>query len=57
MVKTLPFQGRGHGFDPWFGKFGMLLSVTKKPKTSKYKNLMYTDTFYVKESWFLLGHH
>ena len=29
VFKTLPFQCRGHGFDPWMGKFHMLLGMAK----------------------------
>ena len=35
MVKTLPFQCRGHGFDPWAGKFCMLCGVASEYKKIK----------------------
>ena len=30
VIKTLHFQCRGHGFDPWSGKFCMLPGTAKK---------------------------
>ena len=34
MVKGLHFQGNGHEFDPWSGKFHMLWGEAKKKKKS-----------------------
>ena len=41
VVKTPRFHFRGHGFNPWSGKFHMLCGVAKKNQTEyrlfKYK--------------------
>lgn len=34
-VKTPPFQCRGHGFDPWAGKFCMLCGAAQTNKQTK----------------------
>ena len=39
VVRTPLFHGRGHGLDPWSGKFHMLCSVTKKKNFPKKKKL------------------
>ena len=36
MVKTLCFQYRGHGFDPWAGKFHVLGGTAPKKNAYKY---------------------
>ena len=35
MVKTPHFQCKGHGFDPWLGKFHMSHSVAKNLKKKR----------------------
>ena len=48
VVRTPGFQCRGHGFDPWSGKFCMPCSQEKKKKKEREKESAVSLPFQVK---------
>ena len=58
MVKTLCFHCKGHGVDPWWGKFLPQVMAEKrepKKKKSKKKNIYTCDKCHQEKTLYLLG--